>query len=261
MTKLIFTIFWLLAVNSLSAYEAVSFASCEIPVSSQISGKIHDIHVKEGQRVTAGEKLLTLKDEELQLQLQQLNIEIQDDSNIRLAELEVEKCRLLLNKIVEAGDAASKSERTQASFMLSKAEVTLKKHKLHRDKLIARKQIMLHKISQMCLRSPIAGIVERKACQNGENIEGLKPLMLLINTEKLHFDIHLELNKAAKLKKGDAITVIFPDKSEGKAFFIFKSSQVEAASGTRLVRFELINKNHRPAGEKVIIKFDNVGAR
>ncbi|NQZ57233.1 MAG: biotin/lipoyl-binding protein [Lentisphaeraceae bacterium] len=236
-------------------YEAISFPAQKLTLSFPASGKIDRILIQEGQLIDKGSVLVQQDNSELLLRLKRLEVELADTSEMCTVSLQLEQAQLLFDKLKLAGDAVSDTEMLQASFEIKKYRINVDACKIKKEKLLADKNILLHRIQQMKLVSPIKGLVEKKYCAIGENIERLQKVIFLVNIDTLHFDVAVDLALASKLKKGDQASIVFPDKTRQLAKLIYTTSLAEAASATRLIRLELLNKNRHPAGEKVQVIF------
>lgn len=259
MIKLIqlFSLLFLLRTASFGEnYEAITYVSKELTLSFPSSGKIAKVFVKEGQSVSKGSPLLLLDDSELQMRLELLDVQLEDLTSLQAAEIDLKKRVMIVNKLKEVGDAASKTEIERADFEKRSAEIHWKLQKTKKRKLQIERKILVQKIEKMKLLSPESATVEILHQSVGENVERLQKVIYLVNTEVLYIDIAVGLDLAKSLIKGARAEVHFPDRSQQTVHFVYKTSFAEAASETRIVRFKFNNNNKRPAGEKVTVKFN-----
>jgi RND family efflux transporter MFP subunit len=112
-------------------------------------------------------------------------------------------------------------------------------------------------VDRMCLKSPIAGTIDKIEVEVGEAIDGLADVVRVVKTDPLWIDVPVPLSQGRTLKPGQVAEVKFPgfekDISQGKIIYV--STVADAASSTLRVRVEVPNKLNRPAGEHVRITF------
>ncbi len=200
---------------------AITVPSADVTLSFVQPGIIAKVLVKEGDKVKA-EQLLV-----------QQNIEAVEAS---LAQKKVDLERLEW--------AAGRGSATDLEVEHARLDV----------------KILQIRLDDMCLKSPIAGTIDKIEVEVGEAINGLAGVVRVVKTDPLWIDVPVPLAQGRTLKLGQTAKVEFPsseqEASEGKIIYI--STVADAASSTLRVRLEVPNKSSRPAGEHVHVVFSTV---
>ena len=138
----------------------------EVKVSADIQGKITQIFVKEGQKVSKGQALLKMDDQMLQLQLNVLETKLnglkKDESRYQTL-------------IDEDAVPAINLEKTQNAIATIEAEMNT----------------ILEQINKSMVRAPFNGVVSMKFCEVGGFASPAVPLFELINQTELKFVINV----------------------------------------------------------------------
>jgi Cu(I)/Ag(I) efflux system membrane fusion protein len=105
----------------------------------------------------------------------------------------------------------------------------------------------------MRLKSPIQGIVEAIALEQGESVNALDEVMRLVRIDPLWIDASFPVAVAAQIRAGQTVTVQYSSepKTRMTGKILHKAAVADAASGTLKARIEVPNKERRPAGAYV----------
>lgn len=138
----------------------------EVKVSADIQGKITQIFVKEGQKVSKGQALLKMDDQMLQLQLNVLETKL---------------------------DALKKDESRYQTLSNEDAvpAITLEKTQNAIATIEAEKKTILEQINNSTVRAPFNGVVSMRFCEVGGFASPAVPLFELINQTELKFVINV----------------------------------------------------------------------
>lgn len=138
----------------------------EVKVSGDIQGKITQIFVLEGQKVTKGQALLKMDDRMLQLQL-----------NVLETKLDGLKKDELRYQTLSSEDAvpAITLEKTQNAIATVEAE----------------KKTILEQINKSTVRAPFSGVISMKFCEVGGFASPAVPLFELMNQTDVKFVINV----------------------------------------------------------------------
>jgi multidrug efflux pump subunit AcrA (membrane-fusion protein) len=197
---------------------AITVPSADVILSFVQPGLISKVLIKEGDKVEAEQML------------------IQQD--LEAAEASLAQKKVDLKRLEWAGERGSATELEVEHARLD----------------VKMAQIV---VDRMCLKSPIAGIVDKVEVEVGEAINGLADVVRVVKTDLLWVDVPVPLSEGRTLKVGQIAEVKFPDsdKNISQAKIIYVSTVADAASSTLRVRIEVPNKLNRPAGEHVRIIF------
>lgn len=186
-----------------------------ILVSAKGMGVITQVFVKEGQQVSKGQTLAQI------------------DNSVLVRNIEGMKSQLEL--------ATSVYER-QKNLWDQKigTEVQFLQAKTSKEGLEKQLAALQEQNDQTRIKSPISGIVDRVNVKVGENIAPGVPAALVTNNSNLKISANISEAYVAEVKKGNKITVVFPDiKKEMKATVTFVGRNIDPLSRTFALEAEL----------------------
>jgi RND family efflux transporter MFP subunit len=158
----------------------------EATLSAKVSGTIQKFHVEVGDRVKAGQVLVTLEDtaSAASVSLAQATLDAAR-ADLRLADLELERQRQLLE-----GNAGTRAQfdRSQATRDAAAARVA----SAEAQAVIARRNLADHR-----LRAPFAGVITARFKQAGEAVSGTPPTALVSLVDTDHLEVRLDVPEAA----------------------------------------------------------------
>lgn len=193
--KLTFGLFIVATLLGLSAcdnqhkFDAMGiFESDEILISSEISGKILDFDIKEGDIVKKGDVLGRIDSSQLELKRQKLEVEIQN------ATIEQQRIERLYK-----ANAGTKQNLDNANFRLE----SLRKERDILDDQIKRAEII----------APINGTILEKYAFSGELSSPNKPLFKIADMGNLRLKAYLIDTDLNRIKLNDKVSV-FSDYGE-----------------------------------------------
>ncbi len=216
-----------------------------IDLSAAEIGVVASIEVKEGDRVTAGQKLggLDVTVLEAALRIAELRASSTSAEKSAAARLELAKNRLKKIEELAARNSAGNDEleRARLDHVVSEADLLLAVENLNAARLDVDQTKA--QIERRLFRSPVDGVVDRIYADIGENVDSrATPVMRIVQTDKLLIILHLPPANAAELRPGAVVEVRAVDGSGGgKARVEYVSGVVDPASGTVRVKLELPN--------------------
>jgi RND family efflux transporter MFP subunit len=192
-----------------------------VTMSASLREMITSISVDEGDRITAGQVLVSLEAEKEKLAAErtvQLIAKAQFDYNAakRLFEQNVASKDDMLSKEVDL-------KRLQTELKMANAEV-------------AEREIL----------APLTGMVVHRFHEPGEAVNEAEPILQVMDSDKLLLLFYLEAPMLSLLKMNDEINVVFPEMTpavERKAKIHFIDPEVDARSGMFRVRLLMDNKD------------------
>jgi multidrug efflux pump subunit AcrA (membrane-fusion protein) len=201
-----------------TAVMAITIPSADVTLSFVQPGLIAKVLVKEGDKVKAGQLL------------------IQQDIEAAEASLAQKKVDLKRLEWAAGRGSATDLEVEHARLNVKMAQII---------------------VNRMCLKSPIAGTIDKIAIEVGEAVNGLVGIIRVVKTSPLWIDVPVPLAKGRSLNLKQIAQVMFPDSGDEpiNAKITYVSTVADAASSTLRTRIEVPNKMSRPAGEHVRITF------
>ncbi len=202
---------------------SAAFAAQEIPgvtepfmdvmLSSSVQGQISAEHFKEGQSVKANDVIL-----ELDSSLELLEVERRKAVAER-ANADFESTKQLFEKTKAVSKDELDKKRMEAA--VADAESSIAQEQLRRRRIIA----------------PFAGTIVEIFLQAGSSCEPYKPLVRLVDTNRVYFVGHIEGARASELKLGQTVSIqVTGSKEMVKATLSLIAPVVDQASGLARVK-------------------------
>lgn len=216
------------------AGSAAALPNQDVRVSALVPGRITELKVAEGDRVSAGEVVARLDDRPYRDQLQQV------EAAARQAKANSENAQLALARnedLFRRGIAARKDledARTQASVAaaaLQQAEAAL--------------EIAQLQLGRAEVHSPLNGQVAKRFVSVGEQVDGTaaQPIVEIASLGQIEFLGNAPAMYLSKLRAGEAVDVT-TEAVPGKAFagrVVAISPAVDPATGVGMVRIRVPN--------------------
>ncbi len=245
---------------SQSAIRAITRPSADITLSFVQPGRMAGIRLAEGDKVKAGQMLARLDDAAEQVLLAQLKAQGEDRTQIQASEASLAQKKVDLKKleIAASRDAATPLEVQHARLDVRIAELSMEVAKLDHEQGMRKYEEQKIRVDNMCLKSPIAGRIEKIHVETGESVNALEESVQVVQIDPLWIEVPVPAADATGLKRGAVARVTFPGTNgssvaEGKVIFV--GAVIDAASVTLRVKVEVTNPARRPAGEHVTVTF------
>ena len=261
-------------------YEAMGTVRSKITsvLSSKILGHIVALHVREGDRVKAGQLLLEIDDRDGNAQIRKARAGLREtedmveevDRNIQAAEA--------ANQAVEADQSLSLSTYNRYKSLLEKKSVSqqefdqaearyrarsaeLERTKAQIKSLLARREQVLAKIEQARaevaaaqisvgytrIQSPLKGLVSVKQAEVGVLATPGAPLLTIEDDSHYRLEAAVEEAMIGKIRVGDSVGVVIdafgPEEGSGKVAEISPGSDPASRSG--IIKIDLIPKGKK----------------
>lgn len=238
----------LTAAEQLGPLDGTVLALRSSYVNAQSVGIVSKILVEEGQEVQRGEVLAELAAEVDRANWQLAFLQSQDDSNLRIAEAQLQQAEKDLARdkgLFESGTLRETDyERTRYAYDLAVLEVSARERELERLQAIA--DLRKATLEQSFIRAPFGGVVAAKLVELGETTYPLeRRLFHLIDISKVYVEVHPDIALLKDLSVGMraiVTTTLYPEaKLEGTVTFIAPAADV--ASGGRTFGFKVLVDN------------------
>jgi RND family efflux transporter MFP subunit len=255
---------WAADPNAATGLDAVAAPQYDKKLAFAVAGRVGAVKVKPGQAVQAGQLLMELEDDEGQALVELFKVRAASDveqriaeENLRLAKIEESHLRDLLKQ-----NAASPIEWDRAVGKMNLAALDIEKAKQEQVEFVKQLDQARSKHEQYRLLAPVSGVVEEVNYYEAQSVEPAKPVVRLVVTDPLWIDVAVPTGATLGLTMGATAQVHSPlpgfDRAlPGKVILIAQVG--DAASETRLIRVEVPNPTHLPAGTKVTVDFPGPG--
>lgn len=179
-------------------------------VAASGDGSVRSIHVREGQRVTRGQRLFELNDEVAQAAVASAEAAYQRDARIEAAEAQVQFATDVLRRTRNAAKdgAASGLEVAQAESSLHQAEAGLKAAKEELEQQRRNLELERRRLDERRGRAPFTGIVRRITRKEGDSVRSGQEILQLVNMDTLEVELHVPFRLFATLKLGNSYRLL-----------------------------------------------------
>ncbi len=187
----------------------------EATVSSKVTGKVVEVLVEEGVRVTAGQILAKLDDANTRASLQLAQAQLDaartalEETRVRLAEAEREQARQ--QKLVTGGVATTADyDRAESTTKALNARLA----QLATEVTVAERNLTLwqHQLDDTIIRAPFAGIVTSKNAQPGEMISPMSSggftrtgICTIVDMDSLEIEIDVNESYINRVASGQPV--------------------------------------------------------
>ena len=208
----------------------------DVRVSAAVAGKIAELNVAEGDRVTAGQLLARIDDRPYRDQLRQAEAaEAQAAAGAENARLNRTRDEDLFQRGIasrkETEDARTQEKVAEAAARQAEAAVSLAKLQLARTEIHA----------------PLAGIVVKRFASVGEQVDGTgaQPIVEVADTSAVEFLGNVPAGYLGRLRRGEALEIAseaLPRKARAGRI-VALSPAVDPATNAGVIRVRLENRD------------------
>ena len=186
----------------------------QVPLFSQISAKIEQVYVENGQYVEKGTKLVQLEDEEFRQQLIQaeagLNI---NNARLKQAEARLSELKSRFNRTKQLADKDLSSdleiEQLEAQLISAEADVELAKAQVAQSKSQVDEQ--KETLSRTIIKAPISGTIGQRNAQVGMQVNSNTQLFMIGDLSKLRVEIVLTESMLNKISISQTANILVED--------------------------------------------------
>jgi len=161
--------------------EAIS----EAFISPELSGQIHKIYVKEGDRVTKGQLLAEISSEIIRSQIQEV------ENSLDYAKVVYEKQKRLWEQRIGS----------EIQYLNAKNNV---------ENLESRLETLQAQLDMSTIKSPVNGVVDEIFKKEGELALPGVQMMQIVNLEMVYINADVSESYLSSIREGEAVEVTFP---------------------------------------------------
>lgn len=185
-------------------------------INAEASGVIRKVHVKEGQKVSKGQALITIDAAILSNQIQEI------EAQLELANFMYEKQK----KLMEQGVG------TEIEFEQAKAQ---------KNSLEKSIQTMRSQQGKTVVRSPFSGVIDEVMVSLGEMAAPGVPLLRVVNNSDVKITASISENLLSKVNVGTPVDLYFPSLNDTiiESSITSKGNFIDPVNRTFRIRIEL----------------------
>lgn len=187
-------------------------------LNAEANGTIKTIHVKEGQKVSKGQALITIDSEILASTINEV------ETSLEMANYMLDKQQKLLDEGVGV-----EIEYEQAKNQKKALENKLKTMRSQRGKTI--------------VRAPFAGVIDNIMANQGEMASPQYPLLRLVNNKNVYITASLSENLLSNVHLGTNVDLVFPSMNDTVIYakVTFKGNFIDPVNRTFNIQITLKN--------------------
>lgn len=168
-------------------------------ISSRVMAQVEHLNARAGDKVTKGDVLISLQQDDFKAQLAQSQAQINAiQASLTQANKQLARIRELNNKqlvsVSELDDAQAKFDNLTANLAVAKQQQT--------QASVA--------LSFTSIKAPISGVVVERLVEPGDTVTPGEPLLGLYNPQQLQVEFSVRERQAVKLQLGQHLGVTFP---------------------------------------------------
>ncbi|MBI5325926.1 MAG: efflux RND transporter periplasmic adaptor subunit [Ignavibacteriae bacterium] len=187
----------------------------EVKISSETSGEIIFLSVKEGDTVKAGQMLIRIKPDIIESQLQQVLAAAEatkQDIDARKSELARTKAELQRMKELYDKKFASQEEYDKLVSAYSQADAAYKASMSRYDQAMASYRQVKSSAERTIIYSPINGVITKLAVEQGEKVVGVAQmtgteLMTVSDLNVMNAEVEVDENDITMIHIGDTTRI------------------------------------------------------
>ncbi len=223
----------------------------EVKISSEVSGEIIELPVKEGQRVKKGDLLAKINPDIYQSAYKRAVAGLSNArSNMNQQYARLQKARedyLRSKQLFEKG-IISKMDFSQAKTNYDVAKAMYESAKFQVESALAGVKEAKDNLKRTTIYAPIDGIITRLAVEKGERVVGTKQMagtemMRIADLSRMETETDVNENDIVKVKIGDTALIeveAFPGrKFKGVVTEIANSAEMKATATDEVVNFKV----------------------
>ncbi|HEY1039817.1 MAG TPA: efflux RND transporter periplasmic adaptor subunit [Bacteroidia bacterium] len=234
----------------------------EVKISSDVSGEIIEMYVKEGDAVQKGQLLCKIKPDIYESALDRVNASVNSSkSNLMNTKAQLEQAKAQLanatatfnrNKklfdngtISQAEFDAAKAQYEGAVATVKSAEETVKSAEFNINSAQASYKEANENLSKTMIYAPVSGTVSKLNVEKGERVQGVQgfqgtEIMKLANLNEMEVNVEVNENDIIRVKKGDT-TLIEVDAYKDRKFKGIVTEIANSANTTGITADQVTN--------------------
>ena len=234
----------------------------EVKISSDVSGEIIEMLVKEGDAVTKGQLLCRIKPDIYESAMDRVNAAVNSSkSNLQNTKAQLEQAKANLanatssynrNKklfdqgtISQAEFDAAKAQYEGAVATVKSAEETVKSAEFNINSAQASYKEANENLVKTMIYAPVSGTVSKLNVEKGERVQGVQgfqgtEIMKLANLNEMEVNVEVNENDIIRVKKGDT-TLIEVDAYKDRKFKGIVTEIANSANTTGITADQVTN--------------------
>ena len=239
------------------SYPAVAKPRRDVVLAFSRPGILAAMPVRRGVAVRAGQLLACLNTSRQTLRVRIARLTAESTLKVQAADAQLRHDQVDLR---QTQWAFTQKAATAFELQRAKLKVTIARLSLALANLKHKNDQLEYSLAQLAVRrrqilAPFAGIVEIRYAHVGQSVNAFQKVLRLVQTTALQIHVPVPLSVAMKLRIGGRAMVQFATSGTAVGKIVGIASVADSASGTLLVRVQVGNPSHLPAGQQVSVRF------
>jgi RND family efflux transporter MFP subunit len=183
--------------------------SLQVTLHPNVAGMVHEILVKEGDYVRAGQPIVRMDDRVASANLNAAEVAAAQYGPVELARAELAAAEQTLRRLESVTDlravAAQEFELARSSVEKARANLNTAEGNL----LLAHEKVTIERerINQLSLVAPFDGVVHKIKANIGERLQEDQPVLDVVNVDILKVELHIPSSRLDELVVGQNYTL------------------------------------------------------
>jgi membrane fusion protein (multidrug efflux system) len=192
-----------------SGLPGITKPSLQVTLHPNVAGMVHEMLVKEGDFVRAGQPIVRMDDRVASANLNAAEVAAAQTGPVELARAELAAAEQTLRRLESVTDlrAVAAQEFELARSSVEKAQANL--NTAEGNLLLAHEKVTIERerINQLSLVAPFDGIVHRIKANPGERLQEDQPVLDVVNVDTLKVELHIPSSRLEELVVGQVYTL------------------------------------------------------
>ncbi len=182
-------------------------------ITPEISGQVTEVLVRSGQRVTAGQPLVKLRDNEVRERVRQAESGLEiARAQVRQAEVNLEREQSRLNRVetLMVRNLESELELETIRAEVASAEASLQLSKAQKSQAESVLEERKNDLEHTIIKAPISGFVGTRQVEVGQAVNTSSVLFQIGDTEMMEIRISLNERMLSYIREGQSVNISSP---------------------------------------------------
>jgi multidrug efflux pump subunit AcrA (membrane-fusion protein) len=181
----------------------------EAMIPAAAAGVVAEILVAEGDRVTAGQPLVKLRDVHAKLDEKSKRLAAENRAGVEAAEAKVKaaKVKLDVEEVLDRRRANARIEVLDKQTQVEVAQAEAKNEAARTEQAAAEHEKASATLADMTIKSPISGVVSQRLKRVGEAVQQYEPIVHVLRTDRVRVEAGIDLTLADRVRAGAVVEV------------------------------------------------------
>jgi len=190
-------------------------AENQVPIFPEISGRVEEVYVENGETVSKGQPLVKLNDDQFQQQLEQARAGLRiNEARVRQAKANLSQIQAQYDRIKQLAekDLSSDLELEQVQAQLETAKADLELAEAQRDQSLSLVEERQEQLSRTVIKAPISGTLGQRNAEVGMQVTPSSQLYLIGDLDNLRIEIVLTERMLNRIQLGQTANIAVENK-------------------------------------------------